>query len=118
MDESLAGSLFEVNQLLLNFEHATNSLNQRVIFYKQKLTNCHNNMVTILANRVENISIKIQHSIELLKRLSPQATLKRGFTLTSKNGKIVKSSRELSDNEKIKTQFQDGTVISQIIKNN
>jgi exodeoxyribonuclease VII large subunit len=49
-----------------------------------------------------------------LDSLSPQAVLKRGYTITTKkkNAAIVRASAELREGERIVTQFADGTAES------
>ena len=43
-----------------------------------------------------------------LDTLSPLKTLTRGYSLTEKDNKIVKSANELNKNDKVKLKFQDG----------
>ena len=66
--------------------------------------------------RLEN-KIKIIHKdnkssyVELVTKLdtlSPLKTLTRGYSLTEKDNKIVKSVNELNKNDKVKLKFQDG----------
>jgi exodeoxyribonuclease VII large subunit len=53
-----------------------------------------------------------KQTLELLSKnielLSPESALKRGFTLTTKDGKIVKSAQELMKGDLIQTVFKDG----------
>lgn len=51
-----------------------------------------------------------------VRLLNPENVLKRGFTLTLKEGKIVKSAKDLKPDEVIETQFADGSVRSRISK--
>ncbi|MBT3384835.1 MAG: exodeoxyribonuclease VII large subunit [Prolixibacteraceae bacterium] len=51
-----------------------------------------------------------------VRLLNPENVLKRGFTLTLKDGRIVKSAKQLKLNEEIETQFADGKVKSKITK--
>lgn len=53
----------------------------------------------------------IEKSLELS---DPKTLLNRGYTLTTKNGKIVKSATELKTGETIETHFADGTIKSKI----
>ena len=62
--------------------------------------------------RIKNIQ-KDNHTsyVELVTKLdalSPLKTLTRGYTLTEKDGKIVKSATELKNNDVIKLRFVDG----------
>ena len=53
-----------------------------------------------------------KQTLELLSKnielLSPESALKRGFTLTLKDGKPVKSALELKKGDIVKTIFKDG----------
>jgi len=64
--------------------------------------------------------IKEQGRIEINKNtvrlLDPRNVLKRGFTLTLKDGKIVKSAQHLAPSDEIETKFADGKVQSRITK--
>ncbi len=51
-----------------------------------------------------------------VRLLDPENVVKRGFTLTLKDGKIVKSVRQLEPGEELETRFADGTTQSRIIK--
>jgi exodeoxyribonuclease VII large subunit len=48
--------------------------------------------------------------------INPKNVLKRGYTLTFKEGKIVKSTKQLKQNDEIETRFTDGIVQSKITK--
>ncbi len=49
--------------------------------------------------------------------IHPENVLKRGYSITYKEGKIVKSTNQVQVNEEIETRFADGTVKSKIINN-
>lgn len=51
---------------------------------------------------------------QFIQIISPQNILSRGYTLTLKNGKAVKSIDELSENDVIETIFTDGTIKSTV----
>lgn len=63
---------------------------------------------------VEKKKQNLHYLKELFEVLSPEKTLQRGFTITSVNGKIVKSIKELENQESIEltTQFVDGIIKS------
>lgn len=52
----------------------------------------------------------------IVEALSPQKTLRRGFSLTKVNGKTVKSIDQLADNDVITTYLADGEIISVVNK--
>jgi len=49
-----------------------------------------------------------------LRHLDPSEVLRRGFTLTSKNGLIIRSAGELKEKDTIRTHFETGTAVSTI----
>lgn len=51
-----------------------------------------------------------------LKIIDPENVLKRGFTITSRNGYIVKSAGILNEGDVIDTKFSDGSVKSRLCK--
>ena len=51
-----------------------------------------------------------------VRLLNPENVLKRGYTLTLKEGRIIKSAKQLKLNEEIETRFADGKVKSKITK--
>jgi exodeoxyribonuclease VII large subunit len=51
---------------------------------------------------------KLEFNEQYIKMVSPEYVLKRGYTLTMKNGKIVKYSVELSEGDEITVKFSDG----------
>ncbi len=48
--------------------------------------------------------------------LDPANILRRGFTLTSQDGRIIKSAGDVSGDRDLETRFFDGTIRSKIIK--
>ncbi len=51
-----------------------------------------------------------------VRLLNPQNVLRRGYTLTMKAGKIIKSAMSLSVDDEIETRFADGEIKSTITK--
>ncbi|MFZ5429710.1 MAG: exodeoxyribonuclease VII large subunit [Bacteroidota bacterium] len=66
--------------------------------------------------RLSHSSGKIKDLEEKLRLLDPQQVLKRGYTLTSQNGKIIASVADLRDDLNLETRFADGCAISKITK--
>ena len=69
-------------------------------------------MPTRLRGAFEKIKLECRRKIDLneqyLKMVSPEYILKRGYTLTYKQGKIVKTAQSLSANDEITVKFADG----------
>ena len=53
--------------------------------------------------------------VSKLDTLSPLKTLTRGYVLTEKDGVLVKSSKQLKENDEIKLRFHDGEKIARCI---
>ncbi len=65
---------------------------------------------------IENSGKKLAELQNSLNILDPVSVLKRGFTITSKNGEIIKSSADLSEDDIIDTLFSDGSVASRVLQ--
>ena len=87
--------------------------------FKEPLRRVNDNYLNIdnLLKRLES-SMKIKQEksknkyIEIVSKLdalSPLKTLSRGYSITEKNGKIIKSRNELEKGDKIEIKFIDGT---------
>ena len=59
---------------------------------------------------------RIHISENTIRLLNPENILIRGYSLTLKDGEIVKSPAQLNVNDEIETRFADGNVKSKIIK--
>ncbi len=54
---------------------------------------------------------------EKVRLVDPKQVLKRGYSLTYKNGDLLKSTKEIQIGDEIETQFADGKTTSKITKN-
>ena len=57
---------------------------------------------------------KFINLISKLDSLSPLKTLSRGYTITQKGGKVIKSAHVLNKEDNIEIKFIDGTVNAKI----
>ena len=53
--------------------------------------------------------------VSKLETLSPLLTLKRGYTMTKVDGKVISSSKKLNKKDKISIEFSDGSVDAEIL---
>lgn len=70
----------------------------------------------VIRNYRKTREMKLASSEAALRLLDPQNVLRRGFTLTMQENRIIKSVKELSENHNLETRFYDGQVKSKIIK--
>jgi exodeoxyribonuclease VII large subunit len=73
-------------------------------------------------NQVEGVLREQRRWIELteqfVKMASPDYLLKRGYSLTLRNGKIVKQAEELEQGDELTVRFADGEVQAQVLCTN
>ncbi len=76
-------------------------------------------MRVAIGNLLARRNDRLQSANALLDALSPMATLRRGYTITRVNGKVVSSVQSLSPGDKITTSVHDGVMESVVanIKN-
>lgn len=72
----------------------------------------------ILKNPDEIIRMKREpyiRNVDKLTVLNPLLTLKRGYTLTKVEGKVVSSAKDVKSGDKLDIEFDDGTVNTRVI---
>lgn len=103
----------QLNELLRRMIHFSHS------FVREKLSSMHQ-LSIILNHQAKRLLQAENHFVaersQYIRMVSPENVLKRGYTLTLKNGKIVKSIKELLEDDIIETLFTDGKAESIIIK--
>lgn len=68
----------------------------------------------LLSLRIKEVRHILQLKNEKIKGLNPKEILKRGYTITTKDGKVVKDLNNLNLGDKIETFFDKGRVISEV----
>ncbi|MFT4808910.1 MAG: exodeoxyribonuclease VII large subunit [Glaciecola sp.] len=63
---------------------------------------------------VENKKQKLLNNMHLLDAVSPLATLARGYSISFKQGKIVKTTQQVQVGDVLVTRLEDGEVFSEI----
>lgn len=66
-------------------------------------------------NMTEKAGMKLASLENSLKMLSPENVLRRGYTITSLNGKILKSSGQVKSGDVVGTTFTDGKIQSKVL---
>ena len=72
-------------------------------------------LMTFASVYLKNNNLKVLVLGNALEMVRPENVLKRGYTITSFKGKIIKSSSEVTSGEIIDTTFSDGAVRSKIV---
>ena len=124
---------YDLNNLKRDFESTLNirfiEADNNIIHKKRLLKHAVNKAVVkeeaalkysqeLFKNTIKQYIFKEQERIHLnqnaIRLLNLDNVLNRGFTITLKEGKIVKSVKQLSLNDELETQFADGKVKSKI----
>ena len=53
--------------------------------------------------------------ISKLETLSPLLTIKRGYAITKKNGKVITSTKDVKKDDKIEIEVTDGQIKAQVL---
>jgi exodeoxyribonuclease VII large subunit len=113
-------------QLTLSISRQLRDANQRIFRQDARLRECHPKHQIALANqKLQNVSRRLGSSMALaiksrqtrvaeldrhLQAISPEAVLKRGYTITTskKTGQVIRVASGLREGDKLVTRFHDG----------
>jgi len=93
------------------YKEPTQGINERYIY----LDNIIKNMITNINNKITISKKDFANHVTKLDALSPLKTLARGYSITTKNDKVVKSVNDLKSGDKISLRFSDGETKASII---
>jgi exodeoxyribonuclease VII large subunit len=94
---------------LIPVARAQLSLNGTAIIRKKEI------LASSSKNRLSIINNQLAGFNNSLKILDPENVLKRGYTITSMKGKILKKSKQLKRDDVLDTKFHDGSVSSKVL---
>ncbi|BDX07834.1 exodeoxyribonuclease VII large subunit [Planctobacterium marinum] len=112
------------NEQLLRKQHQLQALNNKIqhnnpaaeIKQRQQTLNEQNNRLSkSLLHLINAKRQQFASQCHLLDTVSPLATMTRGYSITFKEGEIVKSAKSLSSGDEVTTRFADGEVRNRII---
>ena len=96
-------------------ENLTRILNKKIDSNKNLLNHLKKSYIL---NNPENLYnkqiIKLENLIEKLKLVNPLETLKRGYTLTTQDNKIIKSIKDIDKQKNMTIKLHDGEVETEI----
>lgn len=95
LKHTVANSMIKHKSMLRHFGEVLGSNSRKLIYKEQERIHFHENTARLI---------------------NPANILERGYTLTLKNGKIIKSSELVNVSDEIETRFADGSVHSKIVK--
>ncbi len=117
-----------VRTIQSKIKHSSNQINQQnnllqrhnpvdsIIRYKEQQQYLSNRLNMAMQHRLKTLHRKQLSLIQTLNAVSPLATLERGYAIVSESNtsKIIRSSQQLSINDKINIRLAHGEVTSQI----
>lgn len=101
-------------ELLEKKHRAQQVISLYLVREKSQLQRFSKNLETNAAKFVKDKKQNINHIEEKIKLLNPREILKRGYSITFKGKKAVKSIDDIEDKDFIKTIFYKGSIISQV----
>lgn len=82
--------------------------------YSQRLDELNRNLTKAIAYHFQTFQAQTQSLQKRIEALNPEIILRRGYTMTYKNGQIISSTKKLKVNDTIKVKFYDGSVKSRV----
>jgi len=111
----IRGRAYEIKQVLLNFAHSIKNLSGILSQKKQEINFLLIGIEHNLKNKIIVALQLVNQQKLLLKSYNPQNVLRRGYgIIRNKNGKIIKTTKDLSVGEKIEVKLYKGGFVSKI----
>ncbi len=98
-----------INELGLKI---SNSSTQQIERNRSKLDYLFVYLVQASQQRLNIAKVNLDNTANMLRLLSPEATLKRGYSITRINGKAIRSIKEVVKGVTLTTTLPDGNIIS------
>ena len=117
----LSGRGSAAARLLLSTEqHRLIMLRQRLVPSAERCLMEHRQCLDMLAQRLSPAADhrlqaerqRLQLSEQRLKSVDPEILLRRGYSITLRNGRIVKSCQEVKEGDVLETRLKEGTIYS------
>jgi len=94
----------------------TSEIKSYLYIRESALTRTCKSLKTLTISSLETNGIRLEVLENSLNIMNPENVMRRGYTITSCNGKIIKKSDELTTDDIIDTQFSNGNVKSRVLE--
>lgn len=113
---SIATESLQAEVLLLQkLEQELSFQTERLLFKQnQMLDYIEQELPKVVKRKYKQEVQQLENLETVVKLLSPDTALRRGFTITSKNGKALQSKEGVKEGDVLKTKFWDGEVESRV----
>lgn len=110
-------SMYEIDEQRLDnmLEKLGSIMTYKLEREKSKLNNLSKMISPNMLNRLDKEKIKLENIETKLNLLNPENILKKGYSLTLVEGKIVKSINSVKKGSIIDTKFSDGIIKSEVL---
>ncbi len=98
---------YKSNYILNNPKVLYEQKYQNIELYKEKINKDIKNIINDNINRIDTLKVKVE-------LLNPDNILDKGYSVSYKDGKIIKDIKDIKENDKITTRFKNGSVISEV----
>lgn len=108
-------SIFKSQQISMLdklFVNIVNRMNQKVSTCSYNISIISKDLIPVVQHRLTKESYKLQLIQQKLETLDPVLLLKRGYSITTFKGKVVKKAADLKRGDEVETRFENGTVKS------
>ena len=69
----------------------------------------------LITQQVGHASRELNQIEQVVELLNPAAVLARGYSLTMKDGQLIKSSKAVRKGDRLQTRFEDGEIESRVV---
>lgn len=110
-----------VQMISSNFSALTNSLKlpyDLINFNKSKVRVFSKSLYSLVRRDFSSVNEKYNYYIKLIEANSIQSNLKKGYSIISKNKKIINKSRDIKENDTLSATLMDSTIEIKIKKIN
>lgn len=81
---------------------------------EQKINTFVSQLKLNLNTKIEQEEIRLNHSEKYLSLISPQNIISKGYSVTLKNGKLIRNTNELKKGDQLTTILNDGEITSTV----
>ena len=81
----------------------------------QQLSYCANELPKLVAQVLKFENNELDNTLKIIDLMSVDAILKRGFSITRKNGKVLTNMNEVNEGDLLETHLAEGIITTQVI---
>jgi exodeoxyribonuclease VII large subunit len=97
------------------FSRMLSTMQQRIVSQKSRIDTFGQRIPLLLERKLTTEHHKLELAEEKMKSLDPRLLLKRGYSITLKNGKAVRAPQQLQKGDVIETRLEKGNIKSTVI---